>query len=415
MTKGELILFGVSEIIYVYCIFSFFGLFLGKNSSKDNILLPLGIVVWFIEMTMIFLETSPSLTLLVNISIFVFLSSKIYGGSKKKIIISNFLILSFLMITDVLSYAVFPRTGIKIVYLFAISVLWDFFWINFIKKYIDIRWKNLPHRYIFAFILIQGVSIFCLLYNYLYNKQAVSYYNFDSFLLALLVINMALLFFYEGIGKYMEETRQKDRIKNQRDGLEKILEEKEHSEMEIRKFRHEYINDLTKLQYLLEEGDCDLAREAIGRHLNNLKRTSKKIWLGDPLLDYLLEEKRQAFLDLGTELIWDIEPIGKRESINFSLYTILENLLKNALEALEGAENKYLSLEISKNQGLEIKIENSFKEKPLTRRGRFYRRDKKVGRGLGLVITQEEVQKLKGKMDISVDDNLFTVFIQIPY
>ncbi len=108
----------------------------------------------------------------------------------------------------------------------------------------------------------------------------------------------------------------------------------------------------------------------------------------------------------------NIEDVKVEECL--SLLTFLPMDEVRRLGALEGAENKYLSLEISKNQGLEVKIENSFKEKPLTRRGRFYRRDKKVGRGLGLVITQEEVQKLKGKMDISVDDNLFTVFIQIP-
>ncbi|WP_099208917.1 sensor histidine kinase [Urinicoccus timonensis] len=414
MTKGELILFGVSEIIYVYCIFAFFELFLEKRPIHKNIFYLITFIVWGLEM-LLSLENFPSIVVFfANLFIEVSIAWFLFKGNWKRKLVSVLFLDSFLITMDVFSFLIFNKTKISLEYIFFIQTLWLLTWTNLVKKYLDTNWKFLPWRYLSVFVTIPFISVIGITFVFIFINEKPDFYETFPFLFIIVYINMTVLFLYEGIGKYIEETRQKDRIKNQRDGLEKVLEEKNRSEMEIRKFRHEYINDLTKLQYLLEEGDCDLAWEAIGSHLNNLKRTSKKIWLGDPLLDYLLEEKRQAFLDLGTELIWDVEPIGKRESINFSLYTILENLLKNALEALEGAENKYLSLEISKNQGLEIKIENSFKEKPLTRRGRFYRRDKKVGRGLGLVITQEEVQKLKGKMDISVDDNLFTVFIKIP-
>lgn len=414
MSSGELLIFGISEMIYVYCIFSYFELFLGQARLTQRTVLFTASLIWFIEMLMLVLDVTPSLVFIMNIFMFSSIAFYVYGGSFRKILLSMFLLFSFLVSTDILAFLVFQRTGTKLAYVFLLSVLWILTWINFIRKYIDTRWKELPSKYFLVFVLSPLMSILCLLYNYLYKANQMSYYYFDSFLLTLLFINMSLLFLYEGMGKYIEETREKEAIKGQRDSLEKLLEERQKSQKETSKFRHEYINQVEMLAYCLEEGKVDLAKERLEDLSSQLKKTSVPIRLGDPLLDRLIEGKIEELRDLEADIHLDLEILAHIGNLNFPLYTILENTIKNAIEALEGTEDKFFSLEVSKDREIHIVIKNSFSKRPLFKGGRYIRYDRNPNRGLGLSIVQAEVDKLRGKMDISIEGIIFIVDIKIP-
>ena len=255
MTKGELILFGVSEIIYVYCIFAFFELFLEKRLIHKNLFYLITFIVWGLEM-LLSLENFPSIVVFfANLFIEVSIAWFLFKGNWKRKLVSVLFLDSFLITMDVFSFLIFNKTKISLEYIFFIQTLWLLTWTNLVKKYLDTNWKFLPWRYLSVFVTIPFISVIGITFVFIFINEKPDFYETFPFLFIIVYINMTVLFLYEGIGKYIEETRQKDRIKNQRDGLEKVLEEKNRSEIEIRKFRHEYINDLTKLQYLLEEGD----------------------------------------------------------------------------------------------------------------------------------------------------------------
>ena len=100
---------------------------------------------------------------------------------------------------------------------------------------------------------------------------------------------------------------------------------------------------------------------------------------------------------------------------DFDLNMLLGNLLENALEAVEKAENKNLDLYISYKKGvLYVSLYNTY-DGLLRKKGREYitMKNNHCGHGLGMKSVQNIVEKYHGEMRVQNTKELFKVDIII--
>lgn len=98
----------------------------------------------------------------------------------------------------------------------------------------------------------------------------------------------------------------------------------------------------------------------------------------------------------------------------FDLNVMLGNLLDNAVEALLGSDDKWISLSLREDRGVFfLKIANSYDGMAVQTDGPegpvYYSRKKGHGHGLGLSIVQSVINKYHGELQIESAGTIFTV------
>ncbi|MGN0316443.1 MAG: GHKL domain-containing protein [Lachnospira sp.] len=106
---------------------------------------------------------------------------------------------------------------------------------------------------------------------------------------------------------------------------------------------------------------------------------------------------------------------------DFTLITILGNILDNAISAASKADNGYINLIIEQaGTYLAIHCENNHCEKIKKKEGRFISSKPSSGsksnplHGLGIISLTNTVEKNGGSVDINYNDSVFTIDILIP-
>ena len=412
--NGRLLIFALSEIIFTYSLFALYSIFISQPSKKKWKLYLVAFIFWSLQVFMYLNPTANQNRFFINVGIDIFIVSYFFEGSIKRKALAVILVNMLFILLEMIFYGFFSiDTSVMEMY-FLLQMLILLTIIFILKKKAKLTWGEVPRKYTLIFISLPLLSVLLVMKFIIErpeNGQFGGEYLFTYSIL--LIMNIGLIFLYEGIGKYMEEAREKEAIKSQRDNLERLLEERQRSQEETSKFRHEYINQVDMLVYCLEEGKVSLAKERLEDLSSQLKKTSYPLHLGDPLLDQFLEGQLEELRALEADIDLDLDILAPMGDLNFPLYTILENLIKNAIEALEKSEEKIFSLNVSKEREIHILVKNSFSKKPLIKGGRYIRQDGNPNRGLGLSIVQSEVDKIGGKMDISTEEDIFVVDIKI--
>ena len=201
-------------------------------------------------------------------------------------------------------------------------------------------------------------------------------------------------------------------IKTQTKYYKKLLEKS----VELRRFKHDYKNQLIVLQTYLDKNNIASAKEYIknsSEYINSLEGYKT----GNYILDALLDEKSKKSYLYNT-IIKCSGNFVQYSLDDIDLCIIFGNAIDNAIEACEKihtTEPKIISITIKQqNHILNVLITNPVSEPPIIEDNMIVTiKSDKENHGFGLYSIKRTIQKYKGLCEISCKDNIFLINITL--
>lgn len=182
----------------------------------------------------------------------------------------------------------------------------------------------------------------------------------------------------------------------------------------VRKVQHDIKQHLSVIDGLLRSGKTEECQKYVGDLIPATKSIGKVISSDNAVLDYLINSKLCSLH--GAEVIvsgvvGDLSDISNRD-----LVSIFGNIIDNAMEAVNGLDEKRIELLFSKQDENRIIIcKNTINKRVLSEDGKLIT-TKKDGdsHGLGHLIVEETVARLGGMINYSESGGMFSVQIVLP-
>ena len=184
-------------------------------------------------------------------------------------------------------------------------------------------------------------------------------------------------------------------------------------EEETRKFRHDLNNHLFCLANMANKGDLEGTQNYLKHMMGEMNKISQMSYRTEnELFDVLLNEKR-SHLPEATSIEVQGKFLGQLELEDIDLCTIFSNLFQNAVEELkQQQEGRVLIVKIKSGKKFtEVTIENSVRQKVLLQENGLPKTSKgdKKNHGIGLENVRRTVERCNGKMEISSEQERFSV------
>ncbi len=212
------------------------------------------------------------------------------------------------------------------------------------------------------------------------------------------------------IGRSNMLTKENQTLKERTGQYKEIEAEQE----QVRKFKHDLLNHFTVIATYLDLGENDKAIEyfkKLGADFSNLTKTYTK----NSLINAILNSKYQKAMINGIEL--RIEANADTSSLEEStdLCTLIANSIDNAIEA-KPEDNKIDVILTEDGSNFLFICSNRYcGERKIGSDGTLMTtKDDKKNHGLGIKNIREAVKRMDGTMEISAENNLFTVKASIP-
>ncbi len=177
---------------------------------------------------------------------------------------------------------------------------------------------------------------------------------------------------------------------------------------DIRKFRHDYNNNMIALSLLLDGGKIEEAKDFIKKMNKQVVKSNVEFSTGNYLADAIISYKASQALINGITITFDgTIPISGIS--NNDLSVILSNLIDNAVRGCEGCEPCKISVKsVESDAGVFITITNPVKENiDVSQKLRTTKKDRK-NHGLGTGNIKKTVKKYHGSASFDCKDNIFT-------
>ncbi|WP_169819153.1 sensor histidine kinase [Anaerobacillus arseniciselenatis] len=182
--------------------------------------------------------------------------------------------------------------------------------------------------------------------------------------------------------------------------------------------KHDLLNHLNVLGVLAQEEKLTELKRYLAEYINEINKVPISIDTGLKELDILLYSKinlaQKKDITVTLKCTTDFHCKKKRNIIN--LISIIGNLLDNAIDASEVSNDKKLCIHISEDPlDYLITIENSSLISPSLKEA-FNKgiSTKGEGRGQGLKIVKNLVEKLEGQVNYSLTDERFKCRLELP-
>lgn len=382
-----------------------------ENKKKEKAVY---FLFYFLTTFVYLLFRFPPANIIMNL-LLIYLITQTYEGKQKKKLLVTFLIYGINMICDIISvyscnnYIVGKEQNEMTVYItvFLISIC------EFIIERILIKNRkvNFIPPYWNILITIPIISIILLLImimNNLNNRIILV-----SVSAGILFINLLIFYLYDVlIGAYLklEESALFERqVASYSNQLNILMQ----SEVKVRALQHDLKHHLNQLSILANRNNDDETINYIkdmSMYFNNtyeyISSDNKEV---DSLMNYMLNKAEHI---LG-KVDYEINIPKELEIRSFDLNVIVGNLLENAIDAAEDSQKKWLDVSLNYEQGmLFIRIRNSY-DSVVKKQGYTYSTTKREMQehGIGLRNVKKVVDKYKGNMQISDNDNIFDVKI----
>lgn len=382
-----------------------------ENKKKEQAVY---FLFYFLTTFVYLLFRFPPANIIMNL-LLIYLITQTYEGKQKKKLLVTFLIYGINMICDIISvyscnnYIVGKEQNEMTVYItvFLISIC-EFIIERFLIKN---RKANFIPPYWNILITIPIISIILLLImimNNLNNRIILV-----SVSAGILFINLLIFYLYDVlIGAYLklEESALFERqVASYSNQLNILMQ----SEVKVRALQHDLKHHLNQLSILANRNNDDETInyiKDIHMYFNNtyeyISSDNKEV---DSLMNYMLNKAEHI---LG-KVDYEINIPKELEIRSFDLNVIVGNLLENAIDAAEDSQKKWLDVSLNYEQGmLFIRIRNSY-DSVVKKQGYTYSTTKREMQehGIGLRNVKKVVDKYKGNMQISDNDNIFDVKI----
>ena len=238
--------------------------------------------------------------------------------------------------------------------------------------------------------------------------------------LVLLLANLAIFAAYQRmqqiIGKYTELLLLRQKEEADEEYYTTLKEQYESQRILIHDVRHH----LCVIKELAE----NQPRKAIIDYVTEMERLpelQRRIrYAGDPVLNAVVVRYGDLCMQKGIAFSADIRNESLAFMSSLDITALFGNLLENAVEAADGAENAFVELTLDYRQPpgiLVVTLQNSCRTAPmLDEEGTLRSRKKGKGHGLGMKSVNLLVKKYGGKLLWQWDDaqKYFTVMISLP-
>lgn len=267
--------------------------------------------------------------------------------------------------------------------------------------------ENVP-VIIYIVIFISTLSTY---YTMMLPKDAeFSRLNSDVFLMisaALVIICMVYI-----ISKYVSLIQAQKISQIQIDSQLSQYEELLNKIREIKKFRHDYKNNMYALSSLINDGRVDDAREFIAGMNNTIASTEITFATGNYLADAIISHKATVAgqHDLTIKFRGTIPSVG---ITNNDLCTILSNALDNAIEgSIKCSPCEIIIEAIETDGGFMVTISNPVSKPVMIKNNRIPSNKKtKKNHGFGIENIESAVEKYNGFVKFDCDNQIFTIKI----
>ena len=255
--------------------------------------------------------------------------------------------------------------------------------------------------------LVMMISELSMYYDVVFSEESPLYksVSFGLKIFSGTVIILGLYYFAANILKLMYKQRETDRILN--DELIHYEEVMKKNDL-LRKFRHDYQNNLFSLSVLINADQFSDAKEYINNLTEKLSETSLSFTTGNYLADAILSEKNEVAAKNSVA----IEFNGKipAEGINnLDLCTVLANLRDNAVQGCAGCVPCTINIDSYVNSSsFVMNIRNPVKENlKIANNTIATTKSDSENHGFGLKNVENVVKKYNGFFEIKCEKNIF--------
>ena len=284
-----------------------------------------------------------------------------------------------------------------------------------IMKFRKINLENFIERYNSVFLISINLIIIFLFFKVLFQNKFIE--ELEIVEIGVLFLTMIIIntFYFVSLYRNDKENKKSELKQSINPLIQDLLDEMKASE-------HEYKNHLNILYCMIqvckEDELRDRARNYIGNVFENKNLLSNLSYIENTILKgVLLSKINQAEKN---EIICKYKIDSQLEGIaldDSELTVVLSNLLNNAIESASKSEKKYIDIFTTyQKEKYVIEVSNSvsnFTEDMIPSISKVRFSTKGTGRGYGLYNISKIVNKYKGKINMSIREDMFNISIEI--
>lgn len=350
--------------------------------------------------------------LAVNLLLIFLITSTYAGKLWKKILVSVFIsVLS--AACDMLAYAIMmPILGEEnYFYSFILTVIF----MVLMERIFGIilrrgcAWQMLSRE----MILLSLFPVFAAVILYCVTVMSGGVYQMVASIAVVAIIILSMVLF-NSLSYNFEEKWKQENLQKEVEAYRRELETMQSSDRNLQNFRHDLRHHLIELEGMARQGENDNISAYLQEMRARFADSKRVVCTGeheiDGLVNYLIEDAKSRQINVVTN-------VKLPEDLKLSQYRmniIAGNLLENAIEAAAKSTEKKVHFSMQYSGGmLYLQIKNTYEGTICIRNGTVVGKSKMQGHGIGLRSVRDLVDEQKGKMDISVDGNLFIAEVML--
>lgn len=262
------------------------------------------------------------------------------------------------------------------------------------------------------------------------EKDGVYFGIYDQYPIFLMLIPLiSVLFavgtlltvrFYTGFLQLQQEREQFFVQSQQVQAIHDRMEEVENFYSGIRKLKHEMRGHLNNISGLIESRQYNEINGYIAKINDEIDKFEILIKTGDPIIDVIINDKYRQAQKNSISFNADVSFSDKMGIDSYDIGIIINNLLTNAIEQCSkpGVSDKTITIHgFKKKKFLIIEVNNPFEGKlNINKDTGLPDSTKKTDRynhGIGLVNVRDAANKYYGAIDISTENNIFSVAVML--
>lgn len=338
------------------------------------------------------------------------------------ICVASEMILSTIMISlpgslvKTITNNMFMVTGISI-FIKAIVIISGVLFVGYIRKINP----NLQRRYwigmdLFLLTIIESVQ---LLFALSLSMQKTEFYFYTMVLLyALLLLGIFVIYFLGKICWIYEKNTEYELWQMKGNELQNVITYQSEVNEEMKKTRHDMKKHLGNILYMIENDQTEKAKEYIGKLTDAILATKQNVYTGNYIIDAILNKHMVLCKSKNVKLELSVDEIPKLDTNPVDISAILDNLLDNAIEAVEKPEIIKRCIEVKlflyKNN-FTVVVKNPYDAKlQINEKYISTSKSEQMEHGYGLKSVESAVERNGGVFNYYAEESEFTAVVMLP-
>ena len=311
---------------------------------------------------------------------------------------------------------IFIVTGISI-FIKAVVIVCGIIFVEYIRKINP----NLPKKYwigmdLFLLAVIESVQ---LLFTLTLRMQKTEFFLYTLILLyALLLLGVFVIYFLGKICWVYEKNTEYELWQLRGNELQKVITYQNEVNEEMKKARHDMKKHLGNILYIIENNQKEKAKEYISRLTDAISTTKQNLYSGNYIIDAILNKHMVLCKSKDIKLELAVDEIPNLDTNPIDISAILDNLLDNAIEAVEALRISEQRIEVKlflyKNN-LTVVVKNPYENKIKMEAGYIHTsKTEQEEHGYGLKSVESAVERNEGVFNCYVKEEEFIAVVMLP-